>query len=628
MSTLISVSYFGVKLLCFYKNCIILYVTSSLDSMKKKNEKTSSTTNFEMDEVEKRSNNNSSSSRHYLPPIKNSELSANLNVDEVQQSKAQWENQIAKHILSLFASTQILEKGSESKSLQEFVYGDEQVNGDVGNEETLNNNAIVLSKIDKPKKKLKVKDKKPRSSNVKESDDSRKADIQMVKGLQRRILEEEENNEYGNKYRVTTIIKSKTGDDIVVRGQPKCYPIWFVSSGEVYSDWSGLPGGKRLQAQLSNLYENAQYVEYLGVIEKILIYQWREVLYGESGNELSKEPQFGISAEYGDGKLRVQSSPNKFGDSKAKEKKAKNLSENHPNFGSMLSWTADGQVHVTSSANKTITTQQTSTKAKEHSSRVIAKDGFLKSDTDGAKLTAASLTEYWKLLVLTANAKGVLAVERRNYELAMDVFRLAEKWAANDEFLPDKWARRELGAHVADAMAYFFFKKGKALAAMSYSTNAMEAYELCGNIDGIGTCLLHIAAAYSLLGKHKTAHKKLFEFLAMIETGRLATADSTPKQLCLAAIGYHNLAVVQLKLQLPDLACKNSQNARRLARLCLSYSNRYIHVFQYTHEIAIADIKWELARQKAEELTSEQLKFIKDLSESFFATAEGETDDS
>jgi hypothetical protein len=62
---------------------------------------------------------------------------------------------------------------------------------------------------------------------------------------------------------------------------------------------------------------------------------------------------------------------------------------------------------------------------------------------------------------------------------------------------------------------------------------------------------------------------------------------------------YHNLAAVQLKLQLPDLACKNSQNARRLARLCLSYSNRYIHVFQYTHEIAIADIKWELARKKA-----------------------------
>lgn len=104
----------------------------------------------------------------------------------------------------------------------------------------------------------------------------------------------------------------------------------------------------------------------------------------------------------------------------------------------------------------------------------------------------------------------------------------------------------------------------------------------------------------------------------MVESGRLATADATPKQLCLVAIGYHNLAVVQLKLAMPDLACKNSQNARKIARLCLSYSNRWIETFQYTHEIAITDIKYELSSKKARELSPAQLALVIELSEALF----------
>eukprot|EP01036_Dinobryon_divergens_P031285 gene31285-40655_t len=551
--------------------------------------------------------------------------------DSTAQSKAQWENQIAKHILSLFASSQVLEKYSEGKALMEFVDGDDE--DDINTTQRNPPSKIVLSQLKKPKKK-KPKDVVKKTAVIEE--DPRKEDIKMIKSLQKRILkEEEEDDEYGNKYRTNTVIKSKTGEDIIVRGQPKCYPIWFVSSGEVYSDWSGLPGGKKLQAQLNNLYEKRQFIEYLGILEKILVGLWRELLYGESASQLMKEPKFGITAEYASTPIASTSAkstniPAATDDQNNLPKRDKNpvISDGspNPNFGSVLSWSADGHVHV--SAAQTITHTHTNgglhanTHGHSHkvkSDRVIAHGGVLKSDSEVGKPNHATLTEFWKLLVLTCNAMGVLSVERKQFELAMDIFRKAEEWADSEEFLKSKILRRELRAHVADAMAYFFFKKSKALAAMSYSSRALENYELCGNIDGIATCLLHIAAAQSLLGKHKLAHKKLFEFLAMIESGRLALADSTPKQLCLTAIGYHNLAAVQLKLQLPDLACKNSQNARRLARLCLSYSNRYIHVFQYTHEIAIADIKWELARKKAEDLTEEQMRFIKDLSESLFA---------
>lgn len=104
----------------------------------------------------------------------------------------------------------------------------------------------------------------------------------------------------------------------------------------------------------------------------------------------------------------------------------------------------------------------------------------------------------------------------------------------------------------------------------------------------------------------------------MVEGGRLAETDATPKQLCLVAIGYHNLAVVQLKLAMPDLACKNSQNARKIARLCLSYSNRWIDTFQYTHEIALSDLKYDLRTKQASELSPAQLALVIELSEALF----------
>lgn len=111
----------------------------------------------------------------------------------------------------------------------------------------------------------------------------------------------------------------------------------------------------------------------------------------------------------------------------------------------------------------------------------------------------------------------------------------------------------------------------------------------------------------------------IYQFLAMVESGRLSTAAATPKQLCMVSVAYHNLAVLQLKLNCSDLACKNSQNARKIARLCLSYSNRYIDTFQYTHQVAISDMKYDLSMQSSASFTREQLLVIKELSEALFA---------
>ena len=65
----------------------------------------------------------------------------------------------------------------------------------------------------------------------------------------------------------------------------------------------------------------------------------------------------------------------------------------------------------------------------------------------------------------------------------------------------------------------------------------------------------------------------------------MATAGQTAsaQKICLVAVCYHNVAVQQLQLRRFTEACVSSQNARRLARLSMSYSNKWITTFEATH---------------------------------------------
>ena len=102
----------------------------------------------------------------------------------------------------------------------------------------------------------------------------------------------------------------------------------------------------------------------------------------------------------------------------------------------------------------------------------------------------------------------------------------------------------------------------------------------------------------------------------MVEDGQLAFEETEPKQLCMIAIAYHNLAVVQLKLRSPDAACKSSQNARKIARLCLSHSNRWLNTFHWTHQLALEGVKYELSTNP--NLTPKQVATLNELTEMMF----------
>ena len=80
------------------------------------------------------------------------------------------------------------------------------------------------------------------------------------------------------------------------------------------------------------------------------------------------------------------------------------------------------------------------------------------------------------------------------------------------------------------------------------------------------------------------------QVLAMVDEGSLEVGSNNSQQLLLVSVAYHNIAVEQLILRHVSEACVSSQNARRLARLCLSYSNRYLPNFEATHVAALKEL--------------------------------------
>ena len=85
---------------------------------------------------------------------------------------------------------------------------------------------------------IKKKKNKQRIQSIISNDQNKSetnSELEYFEEILRKIEKEQKNkgDEYGNKYRVTNTIKTRNGQEIVVRGQAKCYAIWFVSTGEV-----------------------------------------------------------------------------------------------------------------------------------------------------------------------------------------------------------------------------------------------------------------------------------------------------------------------------------------------------------------------------------------------------------
>ena len=84
------------------------------------------------------------------------------------------------------------------------------------------------------------------------------------------------------------LVRAHDGAPVAARpmGPPKCYPVWFVGTGDIYSDWSAFSvskviDGVKLQAQLQVMSEHREFWEYLGVVEAVVNKYYKDVIERE-----------------------------------------------------------------------------------------------------------------------------------------------------------------------------------------------------------------------------------------------------------------------------------------------------------------------------------------------------------
>ena len=96
------------------------------------------------------------------------------------------------------------------------------------------------------------------------------------------------------------------------------------------------------------------------------------------------------------------------------------------------------------------------------------------------------------------------------------------------------------------------------------------------------------------------------------------TPGISAQKISLVAVCYHNIAVEELHLARVSAACLASQNARRLAKLSLSYSNRWLRHFDATHEAALIALSTQKKVREALQ-TKKQADLFKNLSSSLYS---------
>ncbi|RYH16061.1 hypothetical protein EON65_30710 [archaeon] len=474
--------------------------------------------------------------------------------EEIKRTKVQWENEIARHILSLYASTTALRNMKEGNSLLDFVGEksskrpdestikttvpsfsqqrggsteyDEEYEQDAYDEDYAEpDEAHKLGTNDiQSNKRKKKRTKKKKKKQIEEASSSNSSILHSR--LQKQSLMDEILNKIDNfanissqkdVYRVTNTIIARDGQIITVRGSPRCYPIWFTSTGDVYADWTKLPGRRHLQAHLSSLYERGYYKEYLQILETVIIELFRLRKYGPQEFTVSS---FGVSSYTQDFSKDV---------STKKKKSARHTSKtNHASADkrSQQQWIDKVIVENVSQVVRQDINQHMDPKyafsTTSHTFPAVPEDeGQDQIELlDSENLALEDIVELFQQLIFTTLAIVVVCIEKNLFEHAIAFLNRAEQYCANKEVLERSSVRKLFKAHVCNAMSYYFYKRKKLLAAQEYVNRSMDTFEAVQDFEGVGACLLHLGAILINLTKFKDAHKVgwfgMLESLALI----------------------------------------------------------------------------------------------------------------
>ena len=179
--------------------------------------------------------------------------------------------------------------------------------------------------------------------------------------------------------------------------------------------------------------------------------------------------------------------------------------------------------------------------------------------------------------------------------------------------------RRDVIPFIHDTLGMYYYKRNKYEAGLEYVRRALRLHQNREDWIGVSKCRLHEAALLGRMRKYKKALKCLGYVISNMESGKLESSTiSQAERLCMVAVCYHNIASLEIQLENFQQACIASQNARRLARLCLSFSNRWLKQFDATHRNAL--VAMISAREMREVFSSaEEKEYFSSLATAYYA---------
>ena len=235
-------------------------------------------------------------------------------------------------------------------------------------------------------------------------------------------------------------------------------------------------------------------------------------------------------------------------------------------------------------------------------------EGILTARSRMAALTELEIRQ-WRQLVVCCTIFGIKYTDSSKYGGALEMFQKAERLVNDGGGGAIEGAvRTQTRAFIHDALSYYYYKRKKPSAALVYATRSMKAHVRLEQWEHVAKCHLHTGAILSMLRRHDESIRCMGQVLQLVEDERLEVGGTSAQKICLVAVCYHNIAVEQLILCRVAEACVSSQNARRLARLSLSYSNRWLRQFESTHQACLKaltaqrDVRSTLKTQEQREL--------------------------
>lgn len=192
----------------------------------------------------------------------------------------------------------------------------------------------------------------------------------------------------------------------------------------------------------------------------------------------------------------------------------------------------------------------------------------------------------WRRLVVISNSFAIRCIQTKLHAKAMELIDKSLDLIDSDLALLPENDCNELTAATKETQAYYYIRRAKPSAALQYIISASNIYKSSNEPSrfiNIARCRLHEAFIQNRLNKHDKAMTSLKSIIAMVERGVLEMQDEK-EVLLLCSSAYLNIAVIQLSTGHVSDSCVSSQNARRLARLCLSVSSHYLPIIESTHK--------------------------------------------